>query len=51
MVAGKSQKAKVGDAKMMRVDVFAEVKGIKYKPFLCRKLDAFSFDDMDEALQ
>jgi len=36
---------------MMKVDVFAEVKEIKYKPFLCRKLDALSFDDIDEALQ
>jgi len=52
MVAGKSEKAKVGDAKMMKVDVFAEINGIiKYKPLLCRKLDAFSFDDIDKALQ
>jgi hypothetical protein len=36
---------------MMKVDVFAEVKGIKYKPLLCRKLDAFSFDNIDKALQ
>jgi hypothetical protein len=51
MVAGKSQKTKVGNAKMMKVDVFAEVKGIKYKPILCRKLDVFSFNDLNIALQ
>jgi len=36
---------------MMEIDVFAEVKGIRYRPFLCRKLDAFSFNDIVEALQ
>lgn len=51
MVTRKGQKAKVGNVKMMKVDLFAEVKGIRYKPFLCRKLDIFSFDDIDEALQ
>jgi hypothetical protein len=51
MVARKGKKAKVGSAKMMKVDVFAEVKGIKYKPFLCRRLNSFDFDDIDEALQ
>jgi len=36
---------------MMKLDIFAEVKGIKYKPLLCRKLDIFNFNNIDEALE
>lgn len=36
---------------MIEIDVFAEIKGIKYQPFLCRELDTFSFNDIVEALQ
>jgi len=51
MATRKGQKTTVGGAKMMRVDIFAEVKGINYKPFLCKKLNTFSFDDINEALE
>jgi hypothetical protein len=36
---------------MMKVDVSAEIKGIKYKPFLCKKLGIFDFDSIDILLQ
>ncbi|MEM3715080.1 MAG: hypothetical protein QXF82_09060 [Nitrososphaeria archaeon] len=51
MATREGKKAKVGDAKMMEVDIFAEVKGIKYKPLLCRKLDTFDFVNIDMLLQ
>lgn len=31
--------------------ITAKIKGIKYTPFLCRKLHSFSFKDLDKALQ
>jgi hypothetical protein len=51
VAARKSKKAEVGGTKMMEVDIFAEIKGIRYKPLLCRRLNVFSFDNMDIALQ
>ena len=30
--------------------ITAKIKGIKYTPFLCRKLHAFNFSDLDKAL-
>ncbi|MEM0172767.1 MAG: hypothetical protein QXV57_09445, partial [Thermoproteota archaeon] len=36
---------------MMEVDIFAEIRGIKYQPFLCKKLNVFDFADIDWALQ
>ncbi|MDW8003984.1 MAG: hypothetical protein RMI04_04165 [Thermofilaceae archaeon] len=50
MASGESEKTKVGYAKMM-IDIFAEVKGIKYQPFLCRELNIFDFADIDKLLQ
>jgi len=32
------------------MDIFAKISGIKYTPFLCRKLNNFCFDDLDIAL-
>lgn len=51
MVTREGKKPKVNDAKMMEIDIFAEVKGIKYQPFLCKKLSAFDFADIDKLLQ
>jgi len=31
-------------------NITAKIKGIKYKPFLCRKLDTFDFEKLAEAL-
>lgn len=31
------------------MDIFAEITGLKYKPFLCRDLNVFDFDELDEA--
>ncbi len=31
-------------------DITAKIKGIKYTPFLCRKLHIFNFSDLDKAL-
>ncbi len=31
------------------MDIFAEIKGLKYAPFLCRELNVFAFDELDEA--
>jgi predicted DNA binding CopG/RHH family protein len=36
---------------MKKVDIFATIKEIKYKPFLCKKLNVFNFNDLDKALQ
>lgn len=36
---------------MDRIDnITAKIKGIKYKPFLCRKLNVFDFEKLSEAL-
>lgn len=36
---------------MDKIDnITAKIKGIKYKPFLCRKLDTFDFEKLSEAL-
>jgi len=35
----------------MKADVSAEIKGIKYKPFLCKKLKVFDFDSINILLQ
>jgi hypothetical protein len=32
------------------MNIYAEIKGLKYKPFLCRKLNIFNFDEIDKAL-
>jgi len=32
------------------MDIFAEIKGLKYIPFLCRKLNIFNFNEIDVAL-
>jgi len=32
------------------MDLLAEIKGIKYKPFLCRDLAIFEFSDLEKAL-
>lgn len=32
------------------MDIFAEITGIEYTAFLCRKLNSFSFDEIDRAL-
>lgn len=32
------------------MDIFAEIKGIKYTPFMCRKLEFFNFNEIDKAL-
>lgn len=31
------------------MDLFAKIKGIKYKPFLCRELEIFGFKDLEMA--
>lgn len=36
---------------MKKIDVFAEIKEIKYQPLLCKELNVFDFEDLDEALQ
>lgn len=33
-----------------KIDIFAEIKGIKYIPFLCKTLNIFSFNDIDKAI-
>jgi hypothetical protein len=35
---------------MMKVDIFAEVKGIKYQPLLCKKLSVYDFNKIDELI-
>jgi len=32
------------------MDLFAKITGIKYKPFLCRKLEVFDFKNLESAL-
>jgi hypothetical protein len=32
------------------MDLSAKIKGIKYKPLLCRNLEVFKFDDLEKAL-
>lgn len=32
------------------MDLFAKIKGIKYKPLLCRELEVFNFKDLEKAL-
>lgn len=32
------------------MDLFAKIKGIKYKPLLCRRLEVFDFKDLEKAL-
>jgi hypothetical protein len=32
------------------VDIYAEIKGLKYTPFFCKELTIFDFDRLDEAL-
>lgn len=32
------------------MEIFAKIKGIEYKPFLCRELNKYSFDEFGEAL-
>ncbi len=32
------------------MNIFAEITGIKYTPFLCRELNTFQFDELDKAL-
>ena len=32
------------------MDIFAEIRGLKYTPLLCRKLDVFNFNSIDKAL-
>jgi len=32
------------------MDILAEIKGLKYTPFLCRELNIFDFDEFDRAL-
>jgi len=32
------------------MDILAEIKGIKYNPFLCRKLGIFDYKDLEMAL-
>ncbi len=34
-----------------KIDISAEIKGLKYTPFMCRKLNAYGFDDLEKALQ
>ena len=36
---------------MTNIHVYAEIRGIKYEPLLCRELKTFSFDKLDRALQ
>ncbi|CAD7774886.1 hypothetical protein FHEFKHOI_01686 [Candidatus Methanoperedenaceae archaeon GB50] len=31
------------------MDIFAKINGLKYTPFLCRKLNIFDFDELDRA--
>jgi len=33
-----------------RVDISAKITGIKYSPFLCRKLHTFDLSELDKAL-
>jgi len=36
---------------MGKIDnITAKIKGIKYKPFLCRKLDTFDFEKLADGL-
>lgn len=35
---------------MTKVNIFAEIKGIKYKPSLCKKLNAYDFTAIDRLL-
>jgi hypothetical protein len=35
---------------MMKVDIFAEIKGIKYQPFLCKELNIYDFNKIDKLL-
>lgn len=32
------------------MDILAKIKGIKYNPFLCRKLGVFDYKDLEMAL-
>lgn len=32
------------------MDIFAEITGIRYTPFLCKELNVFQFDELDKAL-
>jgi len=32
------------------MEIYGEIKGIKYKPFLCKPLDCYNIDELDEAL-
>ena len=32
------------------MDLLAKIKGIKYKPFLCRDLEVFEFSELGKAL-
>ena len=32
------------------MDIFGEIKGIEYTPFLCKRLNSFNFDEIDKAL-
>lgn len=34
----------------MNVEIFAEIRGIKYTPFLCRSLDRYDLTQIDKAL-
>jgi DNA-dependent RNA polymerase auxiliary subunit epsilon len=36
---------------MQEINILAEIRGIKYKPFLCRELNIFNFDNIEQALQ
>jgi len=50
MATGKDQKPKIGGTKMINLEISAEIKGIKYKPFLCKELKTFDFTNIDVAL-
>jgi len=34
-----------------RINIFAEIKGIRYTPLMCRELNTYSLEELEEALQ
>lgn len=49
MVTREGKKTEICSTKM-RIDISAEIKGVEYKPFLCKELDIFTENDIDTAL-
>jgi hypothetical protein len=51
VVTGKSKKAEVCGGAMNGINIFAEVRGIRYTPFLCKRLSIVGFAEIDRLLQ